>query len=95
MPKDAPGIELSVSVDGQPWTAGVLLGAGGSAGTGEATLRLSDAQLTVAPEGLPDPVPQGSSIFVGRTLERSSGSGGEKALPAETADRLRALGYIE
>lgn len=95
MPATGRGIDMAITVDDALWTEGVMIGNGSQVGTGQSALRLADEQLMIAPETIPDAVSGKVSIFVGRTTERSLSTAQDKALPAETEERLRALGYIQ
>lgn len=95
MPGEGAGIELALAVEGTVWTEGILTGTGQVVGTGLAAMKLADEQLKVAPEALPDPVDGKVSLYVARTTERTVSAAQQQALPAETEERLRALGYIQ
>lgn len=95
MPATGSGLQLALTVDDALWTEGMTIGNGSVVGVGESALRLADEQVLIAPETIPDAVNGKVSIFVGRTTERALGKAQDKALPAETEERLRALGYIQ
>ncbi|MFM7200611.1 MAG: sulfatase [Myxococcota bacterium] len=95
MPEAGAGIELALAVDGTVWTEGILTGNGQPVGTGLSAMKLADEQLKVAPEALPDPMQGKVSLYVARTTERAISASQQEALPAETEERLRALGYIQ
>ena len=95
MPANGSGLQLALTVDDALWTEGMTIGNGSVVGVGESALRLSDEQVLIAPETIPDAVAGKVSVFVGRTTERALGKAQDRALPAETEERLRALGYIQ
>lgn len=89
------GLTLAFTIDGELWRDGIAVPTGEKLGAGLEAVRFSDAQLSLPPEQLPDPVRNAVSLFVGKTTERALGLSQKKDLPPETEERLRALGYIQ
>lgn len=95
LPAVGSGLNMAITVDDQPWLEGMTIGNGTVAGVGLQAVRLSDEQLTIAPQTIPDAVDAKVSVFVGKTTERTLATEQQKELPPETEERLRALGYIQ